>query len=143
MKVKFTKDEVVEDHLGNIVQSFQAGEVVELSTASARRWIRRNSAFEFYGESKPEAVKEPEPHPTEKAASGESQESGAALPSASLPAQASVTETSNTSVAPENKDDAASLSSTEHTSEPSGQTSSTAPTRRGGGKRKTRRGSKG
>lgn len=140
MQVKFLRDERVLDHLGQETASFGVGEVVEMSTASARRWIRRNAAEEFMGE-----VKEPaRPTKAAEAASGPSRESGEAIqPSASQADQASVKTTLSESGAPESKTAAESSSLTEPTSAQSGQTSATEPTRRGGGKRKTRRASKG
>ena len=38
---------------GEIVKAFNAGEVYELSAASANRWIRRNLATEVQGSVKP------------------------------------------------------------------------------------------
>ena len=49
-KVKFTEDCSVEAQ-GEIVQRFKAGEVVEMSMASARHWINRNKADEIQGKS--------------------------------------------------------------------------------------------
>lgn len=139
MQVKFLKDERVLDHLGQEIASFGVGEVVEMSTASARRWIRRNAAEEFVGEAK-EVVR---PTKAAEAESGPSRESGSDTPpSASQAGQASAKTTSSTSELPESKTDAESSSLTEPTSGQSGPTSATEPTRRGGGKRKTRRGSK-
>lgn len=140
MRVKFLRDERVLDHLGQETASFGVGEVVEMSTASARRWIRRNAAEEFVGEAQ-EVVR---PTRAAEAESGPSRESGPDTPpSASQVGQASAKTTSSESEKPENKTAAESSSLTEPTSAQSGQTSATEPTRRGGGKRKTRRASKG
>lgn len=49
MFVKFLTDRTVLDHLGGVDQSFHAGQVVELSDASAQRWIRRAVAVEVHG----------------------------------------------------------------------------------------------
>lgn len=142
MKVQFLADTEVRDHRGLVEQSFGAGEVVELSTASARRWIRRNKAVEFLGEAA--AVVKPVVPPAETGDHGGSPDSGQEKPpSSSPPDPASTIETSSTSDAPEKPDVAESLSSTAPTSAPPGQTSSTAATPRGGGKRVTRRGSRG
>ena len=51
-KIKFLKDCEIEAQ-GVIVQSFKAGEIVELSMGSARRWLRRNLATEVLGKAKP------------------------------------------------------------------------------------------
>ena len=142
MKVLFAEDTEIRDHLGRVEQSFRAGEVVELSTASARRWIRRNRATEFVGA--PKIVLKAPPAPPTKGGHGASPDSGKGkLPSASPPAPASVTMTSSTSAAPETKEDAESSSSIEPSSEPSGPTSSTGPTPHGGGRRRTPPGSGG
>jgi hypothetical protein len=56
-KIKFIEDCEVEAQ-GQVLQSFKAGQVVELSHASARRWIRRNKAVEVQGgAAKPAATK--------------------------------------------------------------------------------------
>lgn len=56
MKILFTKNSTVEAQ-GQIVQTFKAGEVYELSASSARRWIRRNAATEVQGSVKPAPTK--------------------------------------------------------------------------------------
>lgn len=43
-KIKFTDDVEVLDHLGEVDFKAKAGEVKELSAASANRWLRRNKA---------------------------------------------------------------------------------------------------
>lgn len=43
-RVRFNEHREVRDHLGKVVASFAAGEVVELSAASAKRWLRREAA---------------------------------------------------------------------------------------------------
>ena len=60
-KIKFLSDQVVMGQ-GEIVKAFNAGEVYELSTASANRWIRRNLATEVQGSIKP-APKKRKPKP--------------------------------------------------------------------------------
>ena len=47
-KIKFIKDCSVESQ-GEVEQSFKAGEIVQLSVPSARRWLRRNLAVEIMG----------------------------------------------------------------------------------------------
>ena len=56
MKIKFIETRHVEAQ-GEIVQTFNAGEVYELESASARRWLRRNVATEVQGSVKSEATK--------------------------------------------------------------------------------------
>lgn len=56
-KIKFTEPRRVLDHTGKVIQEFSAGEVVELSEASARHWLNRNAA-NIVG-----AAAEPEPEP--------------------------------------------------------------------------------
>ncbi len=58
MKVKFLEAREVKDGLGVVIQKFKAGQVTELSTASARHWINRNAAVEVAGIAR--IVKEPE-----------------------------------------------------------------------------------
>jgi len=160
MRIQFTEDREVRNHLGVVEQSFRAGQVVELSTASARRWLRRHAAFEVNGDT-PIGVHETVPevrvvvHPPEPEAKpdpfeesrrkelGGSPESGQEPSSASPPAPASQSETANTSDAQEPKADAGSSSSTEHGNDADGPTASTQPTPVGGGRRRTRRASKG
>ena len=55
-KIKFLSTQTVEAQ-GNVVQTFNAGEVYELSMSSARRWLRRNVATEVQGSVKPAPVK--------------------------------------------------------------------------------------
>lgn len=162
MRIQFDEDREVRDHLGVVVQSFRAGEVVELSTASARRWIRRSAAREVADdtalgihETIPEVrvivhPREPEEKPTtafeehRRKELGESREPGPDQPSsASPPDQASASGTATESGEPETTDAVEQSSSTEPTSDASGPTASTAPTQAGGGRRRTRRGSKG
>ena len=68
MKVKFLEAREVEDGEGIVIQKFRAGQVVELSNASARHWINRGAAVDVQAaaraakeaaEEKPEA-EEPE-----------------------------------------------------------------------------------
>jgi hypothetical protein len=65
--VRFTEDKDVRDHLGRVVQSFRAGQVVELSAASARRWLRRHAAVEVQGaaDPAPAQLSTPPPAPSE------------------------------------------------------------------------------
>lgn len=69
MRVKFLKDAVAK--AGNVkgemdrgakVKTFKAGQVVDLSDASARHWINRRLAEEYVEEEKPA----PRPKPVEK-----------------------------------------------------------------------------
>ncbi len=46
MKVKFLEAREVLDGEGMVIQKFRAGQVVELSNASARHWINRGFAFD-------------------------------------------------------------------------------------------------
>ena len=46
MKVTFLDAREVKDGLGVVTQSFKSGQVIELSTASARHWINRSVAIE-------------------------------------------------------------------------------------------------
>lgn len=55
MKIRFTEPRRVLDHNRRVVAKFSAGEVVELSEASARHWLNRNIA-KIVG-----AAAEPEP----------------------------------------------------------------------------------
>lgn len=43
--ITFTEDVSVLDHNGDVEVSFKAGQVVELSYASANRWIKRQKAI--------------------------------------------------------------------------------------------------
>ncbi len=52
MRVKFLQDRDVEAQ-GEVIESFKAGEVYELSASSARRWIRRELAMEVQGAAAP------------------------------------------------------------------------------------------
>ena len=56
MKIKFIETRHVEAQ-GEIVQTFNAGEIYELETASAKRWLRRSVATEVQGSVKSEATK--------------------------------------------------------------------------------------
>ena len=56
MKIKFNSTQTVEAQ-GEIVSTFSAGEVYELESSSARRWLRRNVATEVQGSVKSEATK--------------------------------------------------------------------------------------
>lgn len=142
MRIEFIELKQVEDHLGNVIQSYRPGQVVELSAASARHFISRGLAREYFA-SPTEVQKKSGDVPPTSADGGLSKENGADKPSsASHRDQASASEMSSTSDAQENAETAGLSSSTEVTNEPDGQTSSTEPTRRGGGRRKTRRGSK-
>ena len=51
-KIKFLETQTVEAQ-GVVTQTFNAGEVYELSMSSARRWLRRNVATEVQGSVKP------------------------------------------------------------------------------------------
>jgi len=42
--VRFLEDAVVRDHAGVTVDSFKAGKTYDLSSESARRWVRRGKA---------------------------------------------------------------------------------------------------
>ncbi len=44
MKIKFLVDRKVLDHNRKVVESFRAGQVKELSEASAHHWLNRNVA---------------------------------------------------------------------------------------------------
>ena len=46
MKVKFLEAREVRDGEGVVIQKFRAGQVIELSTASARHWINRGAALD-------------------------------------------------------------------------------------------------
>lgn len=150
MQVKFLREERVLDGNRNVVQHFLAGQVVELSTASAQRWIRREAAVRVNASvplvspraevmPKPPAAETAMPDPKEepvkrkpgrpkKADSGASPASGPAKPSASSAADpASPASTSSTS-----EDDAESLPSTTPTSSLPGQMSSTPAMQHGG-----------
>jgi len=50
-KVKFLVDVSVVDHEGKVEFKAKAGQVKELSAASARRWIKRNMAVDPVAES--------------------------------------------------------------------------------------------
>ena len=161
MRIRFNEDRDVRDHLGVVVQSFRAGEVVELSTASARHWLNRNAA-ELVRDTTPlgkgEVAKKPpaNPRPEEEVKPatdafdkyrekeiGPSRETGPDKPPSASPADpASSTKTSSTSGEPENKDDAKSEPSTKATSASPSRTSSTPRTRAGGGRRRTPKASK-
>ena len=52
MKIKFLTTQEVEAQ-GEIVKRFEAGEIYELETSSAKRWLRRNVATEVQGAVKP------------------------------------------------------------------------------------------
>jgi len=51
-KIQFLSTQTVEAQ-GEIVRTFNAGEVYEMEIASARRWLRRNMATEVQGSVKP------------------------------------------------------------------------------------------
>ena len=55
MHVKFLEAREVKDGAGVVIQKFRAGQVVELSTASARHWINRNAATAIQGGKLPSA----------------------------------------------------------------------------------------
>ena len=68
MKIRFTEDRIVEAQ-GEVVQRFAKGEVYELESSSARRWLRRNVATEVQGSLKPTTTKsadKPEAAPKKK-----------------------------------------------------------------------------
>ncbi len=46
MQVKFVDAQEVRDGEGVVIQKFKAGQVAELSTASARHWINRGLALD-------------------------------------------------------------------------------------------------
>lgn len=71
MRIKFIEDRDVEAQ-GEIVDSFKAGEIYELSASSARRWIRRKAAVEVQGSVKPARPKSrPKRKPAVKKAASE------------------------------------------------------------------------
>jgi len=73
MKVKFLEAREVADGEGVVYQRFKAGQVYELSTASARHWINRSAALEVQGRAeKPVAklVKSPDTKPEAKPDAG-------------------------------------------------------------------------
>ncbi len=47
MQVKFVDAQEVLDGEGVVIQKFKAGQVIELSTASARHWINRGLAIDI------------------------------------------------------------------------------------------------
>ncbi len=49
IKVKFFEAQEVEDGEGIVIESFRAGQVVELTNASARFWISRGLASDVQG----------------------------------------------------------------------------------------------
>ena len=51
-KIKFINTQTVEAQ-GEIVRTFNAGEVYEMEVSSARRWLRRNMATEVQGKAVP------------------------------------------------------------------------------------------
>ncbi len=139
--VRFLRDEEVKDHNGVVVQSFRAGEVVELSIASARRWLRRLAAEEVTGEA---PMKEPDAPLSDAGGDGSSPAAGPGEPSSASPqAPVSPSSSSPSSDEPATETSAASLPSTAATSEPAGPMSATGRTRRGGGRRQTPPGSEG
>ena len=144
IRVRFLSDQVVQDCLVGTDRevSFVKDQVIDLKSDSARHWLSRGFA-EKVDQSVPVGIPEREEVPT-NADDGESQKTGAEKPSsASRPGPASQTGTSNESGEPEKTDDAESSSSIDAGKKRRGPTSSTGRTRRGGGKRKTRRASKG
>ena len=60
MKIKFLTTQEVEAQ-GEIVKRFEAGEIYELETSSAKRWLRRNVATEVQGAVKPVPRKRKKP----------------------------------------------------------------------------------
>ena len=62
MKIRFIEDREVLDGAGRAIQTFSAGEVYDLPSASARRWLRRKVAEEA-GENAAEVTKDAEPEP--------------------------------------------------------------------------------
>ena len=64
-KIKFLETQTVEAQ-GVVTQTFNAGEVYELSMSSARRWLRRNVATEVQGSVKPAPKKRKKPVVVEK-----------------------------------------------------------------------------
>lgn len=135
--VTFVRDEKVLDHNGQVVEDWKAGQVAELSKASAVRWIRRGAAVSGVLEAQGSE------YAGGPLADGASPDDGKDAPSsASPPAPASTTDNSTSSGEPETPTDAASSSSTAPSSAPDGPTSATAPTPRGGARPRTRPGSK-
>jgi len=51
-KIQFLSTQTVEAQ-GEVVRTFNAGEVYEMEISSARRWLRRNMATEVQGSVKP------------------------------------------------------------------------------------------
>lgn len=49
MLIRFLNDEIVKDGEGRTTKSFRAGQIVELSNASAQHWLRRQKATEIAG----------------------------------------------------------------------------------------------
>lgn len=95
MLVKFLREEKVLDGSGKIRQHFLAGQVVELSTASARHWLNREAVTRVSGSvptfaPKAEVMPDPKEEPVKrrpgrprKAENGASLASGQESPSAS------------------------------------------------------------
>ncbi len=52
--IKFVEDKSVLDGEGNVTSKFKSGQVVELSTASARHWLNRGAALEVQARAKVE-----------------------------------------------------------------------------------------
>lgn len=67
MKIRFNADRTVEAQ-GEVVETYKAGEIYELSASSARRWLRRGLATEVQGSAKKPAAPKSEPKPVEKPA---------------------------------------------------------------------------
>ena len=64
-KIQFLTTQTVEAQ-GEIVKTFNAGEVYELEAASARRWLRRNVATEVQGKAVPKKSKSQTEKPVAK-----------------------------------------------------------------------------
>lgn len=141
-RVLFTEDAQIENAAGQVVEKYLAGSVHDLPMDKCRRWMRRNKAEMF--QPAPEApAAEPVPLSEGPEAGGPSLASGPEKPSSVSPAgPASVTMISTSSDAPTRTEGAESLPSTEAGKDSATPMPSTAQTRRGGGRRTTRKGSK-
>ncbi len=139
IRVRFLSDQVVDDHLvgTDLETRFFEGQVIDLREDSAKHWLRRDLA-ELVDETVPVGVPERDNPDPIVADDGASRENGQDQPSsASLPGQASTTETLNESDNPTPPEDAKSSQLTGAGKKRPGRTRSTAPTRRGGRGRKT------
>lgn len=151
MRIRFLEDREVKDHNGLVVESFRAGEVVELSTTSARRWLKRNAAQQVADDAPIGPKEVPAPDPPLSVRTGESRDSGPEQQRyASPPAPVSPPSMSSESDEPTPQGDAGSSRSTagsgpkeDASSTLHLPTSSTPRTQRGGRRRKTRQDSKG